>query len=430
LKNPHPNFIPSLTVIEHSFERASVKFENSTITSHPPKLLICKDERWDQQTYNSVDWAAFKTAFYRSPRWKQITYSKLTNGLYNTNTQNHRYYGSPGVYPFCSVQQETITHMLTCQNIQVKENRRLEQTRLITNQKTIGTPTPILESIKHALQFWEDSAGSGIVPSPTRGTLNPFDISLTQAYQAQGKIGWEQFLIGKISTHWRKFYEIYQNTHKKNSSSMLWSSSLIIHLFNYTSSLWRFRNGVLHGHNLKEEKLKKLEKLEEAISTAYQKYNSDPFIISHHLSSIFDKPLQYVLQTDIDYLSSWLRTYTEAVETQLESRCRQSNAAKLLFATRKLPVPSGHSRNTHPTDPPPTGSINASQMLSTDSSSESPTSFNSTPSYQVPRNDSSVYSDYSYDSESVSLSSNQSTSLSFNSKEDSLDDSVWLPIFP
>jgi hypothetical protein len=48
----------------------------------------------------------------------------------------------------------------------------------------------------------------------------------------------------------------------------------------------------------------KLEKLQTEILHAYEAYTVDPFIVSQHLISLFDKPLQYLLESDIDYLAT------------------------------------------------------------------------------------------------------------------------------
>ncbi len=112
---------------------------------------------------------------------------------------------------------------------------------------------------------------------------------------------------------------------------------LYIFLFHYPTapSLWKFRNGVVHGHNVEEEEKKKRESLHTKVTNAYMAYNANKFIVSRHLSTMFDKPLPCILKSDTDYLQCWLHSYDEAIKTQQEFRRRQSDATKIFFKPRK-----------------------------------------------------------------------------------------------
>jgi hypothetical protein len=125
-------------------------------------------------------------------------------------------------------------------------------------------------------------------------------------------------------------------------NQVAWASKLIIYLLEFTDPLWKFRNGVKYGHNLTESHKKQLEGLKQEISRAYSQYTEDPFIISHHQSSLFNKPLKEIILMDLDYLQSWLRTFNEAVFTQQEFHRRQAETAKTFF------IPCSQQRNPTP----------------------------------------------------------------------------------
>lgn len=172
-------------------------------------------------------------------------------------------------------------------------------------------------------------------------------MALPQAFRSQCTIGWEHFLRGRTSIQWEKAYSLTQE--RKDStktSSKTWTSNLIALLLFYTFSLWTLWNGVVHCHNMEEEERKKRERLHNNIINAYMAYNADKFIVSRHLSSLFDKPLEYILKSDSDYLQCWLNTYDEAVKIQQDFRCRQSIAAKNFFKPRKTD-PSQQSKTSH-----------------------------------------------------------------------------------
>jgi hypothetical protein len=121
-----------------------------------------------------------------------------------------------------------------------------------------------------------------------------------------------------------------------------WASYLIQRILEYISSIWTFRNGVIHGHSLAEAQQKIMEGLQKDITTAYEAYQKDPFIVSHQLSSLFHKPLQILLKKDKDSLTCWLRTYEEAVLHQQEFRRCQSEAAKNFFIPKSKQNTSRH----------------------------------------------------------------------------------------
>ncbi len=164
----------------------------------------------------------------------------------------------------------------------------------------------------------------------TIGSVHNIDVVLTQACREQSyEIGWEQFLRGRISSHWGSAYRISQTNPKLYH--VTWAWQLIIYLLNYANTLWKFWNGVLHGHSLAETHRKKLESLHKEITCAYDSYKSDPFIITCHQSSLFSKPFRDVLKKDIDFQQSWLRTYKEAELVQQGIRQKQAKIARTFF---------------------------------------------------------------------------------------------------
>ena len=215
------------------------------------------------------------------------------------------------------------------------EHRKSEQKILFNKLQRIKTPQKIIECIQHGLTKWESLNQESITMSaPTYGSVRPLDIALTQAFRDQTKhIGWEHFLKGRISIHWCKAFHIGSPKSQEDATS--WGAELITHLLMYSSSLWKFRNGILHGHNAAESRLKEQEKIHLAISTAYSAYEQDKFVISRSLSSLFEKPIEYLLKADLDQQQCWLRTYEEGVDTQREFRHRQAEAAKNFFLPKK-----------------------------------------------------------------------------------------------
>jgi len=79
-----------ITVLHHSIP----------ITNGLPQLILAdihyeplakklkKDNHWTDPTFNSIDWPSYHQAIISLSRPRRISISKLSHGLWNTNTQN------------------------------------------------------------------------------------------------------------------------------------------------------------------------------------------------------------------------------------------------------------------------------------------------------------------------------------------------------
>jgi hypothetical protein len=85
--------------------RVSVYHNNELITSglkplvhriyyFPPLIeKLKKDNNWTDPVFYSIDWDSFQSAMNSMGSCEKVSICKLTNRLWNTNSQNHRYYG-------------------------------------------------------------------------------------------------------------------------------------------------------------------------------------------------------------------------------------------------------------------------------------------------------------------------------------------------
>lgn len=107
-------------------------------------------------------------------------------------------------------------------------------------------------------------------------------------------------------------------------------------IWEYSYSLWTFRNGEVHGHTLAEAAARELEETKRGITAAFLEYEKDQFIVPSHIRSLFiSKSLQQRLTLDIDSMHCWLRSFHEAKATQQESLRKYSEAAKSFFQPQR-----------------------------------------------------------------------------------------------
>jgi hypothetical protein len=90
--------------------------------------------------------------------------------------------------------------------------------------------------------------------APSYGSFHPNDISITQAFSEQSRtLGWSSFLRGCISKLWGSaFLKLQRFNASCPSTSIHWMHRVILALLDYSSAIWSFRNGVLHGHTMGE----------------------------------------------------------------------------------------------------------------------------------------------------------------------------------
>jgi hypothetical protein len=101
-----------------------------------------------------------------------------------------------------------------------------------------------------------------------------------------------------------------------------WAKTLIRGLWDYAASLWKYRNGVVHGKTKEDGTKKEFEQLHKSVQAEYAAYAQDKFIISPQFSSLFTKKtLQERIKMDRDSLSCWLRSVA-AAKVHQETFCK------------------------------------------------------------------------------------------------------------
>ncbi len=110
-----------------------------------------------------------------------------------------------------------------------------------------------------------------------------------------------------ISSLWGKAHQQASMQAHKVVNPSTWSSQLIQIALQYSLSLWKYPCNMNYGGTEVFQQKLKLEKLHHAVSSTYQAFAKDKFIISRNLSHIFNCPLERRLKQDHDSLTSYIR---------------------------------------------------------------------------------------------------------------------------
>ena len=96
-------------------------------------------------------------------------------------------------------------------------------------------------------------------------TLNPY----IKLRQSQDKIGWDQFLRGKLAMDWNHLQYRYAYKNAKVEQSENWLPWLIRYMSSQFHTLWISRNKDRHGHDTAAQHQSKLAQAHQDITSLY-----------------------------------------------------------------------------------------------------------------------------------------------------------------
>jgi hypothetical protein len=200
----------------------------------------------------------------------------LIHQLANTNKQNALYYHTSPLCPLCSLDEETIHHVLTCPAQTATSTREEQIQQLCNNLLAIHTPEKVIQAVLHGFTQWIHPTRNP-PQAPTAGSLLGPDILLTTAYYEQfHNLGWYQCCLGRISTKWQQAVAAYYKKERKTLDATYRSSLFIAALWNYTKALWNHRNKIIHGATKEESAQLLLDNLKEAVSQHFHTFSANP----------------------------------------------------------------------------------------------------------------------------------------------------------
>ena len=250
--------------------------------------------------------------------------------------------------PCCNAEDETLAHVFSCGYPEIAEAREEQLSLYQASLQDCCTPEIITETLIHGITTW-CSVDQGVtcrqIPPPALESA-----FLVSAYRIQtSQIGWEAFLHGRVASAWG---EAYKSIHPTATivEVQRWLSDLVRTNLDFSLSLWRLRNGLVHGKDWEASRVQEKKRLQKSISKVFAAYKADPFIVSRKQSTLFDsKTMHQRLQQDRDSLRCWLADVKEAISVQQVDRQGAAEVAQRFFQPRhskyKSPPFSVHSGN-------------------------------------------------------------------------------------
>jgi hypothetical protein len=147
--------------------------------------------------------------------------------------------------PRCLAPNETCDHVLQCMDPRAATTRQEAFSSLSKRMDEIKTAPLILEAILSGLQCWIAADGM-----PT-----DFNADIQAALDHQLKLGWDQFVRGRIVTHWQELQSAHFEELQLRQTGQKWASLLIMAVWDFTWTLWDHRNDVLHNSDVHDQLL-------------------------------------------------------------------------------------------------------------------------------------------------------------------------------
>jgi hypothetical protein len=340
-------------------------YDNSTLTTKLYKTMssslhrknivtrIKQKSQWDDTTFQQVHWDAHEAAFSSLSHSNRVMVAKLQHNLINTNHQNARFYGKSPKCPCFLSHVETLDHLLSCSSEGAAEHRQKAITLLETDLASIKTPVEVISAILHGTTMWVrlQTEADLQVHAQTVGSLRGPDMLLTAAFTEQFQsIGWNQFLLGRLSSRWGRSVQSYLKS-TDPTYPKTWTAQVISFLWKFSRSLWAYRNTIVHGATDQEIAAKIRSTLEDTARSLYRTFQTSPhFILPRHHYLFTSRSMAQRLRLDYDSLSCWIHSVEDAQQALLHHENQQRTYSSRFFAPFYAAGRLRHSMDQDSTD--------------------------------------------------------------------------------
>jgi hypothetical protein len=283
-------------------------------------------EYWTETNYNTVDdqafhtihWEALGKAMASSTLYKRQFIAKHATGHCGVGKMMKRWgFRQNDRCPRCNRSNETALHVLTCQHATAKETWDEELKRF---QEWLGqqkTDPAIISALLTNLRKWRKSGGIF--------GHHYYDKPIRTAIKEQNKIGWDHFMLGRISQQWKTIQgQFYKRLNLKKTGGT-WACELIKEIWRIHWTIWNQRNETLHAtgnHNVLGTKEYEKE-IKKEIQEGYA------FLLPNEKYLLKGITMGTVRKWSANKKDKWLRTvraarYTSCIRHQKTRQSRQN----------------------------------------------------------------------------------------------------------
>ena len=200
-------------------------------------------------------------------------------------------------------------HYMQCKGDQYQTSRKEGWNIFRKSMKKYKKEKSMMQAIYVGLQNYAYNDHDGAVPDMEYLTGRQHEL-LTDAFQAQNEIGWEQFLVGRIALGWKEFYRTtVEDEEFCDGLVTSFSRNLVNSIWKYTMSVWKSHNDINHGND-SQFSIRDKRALRECIYAAYT-------TIREHVSAedawLFREEARSRTEQHVPQMIGWLERVVSSV---------------------------------------------------------------------------------------------------------------------
>ena len=277
----------------------------------------------------SINWEACAVAMSRLPFGKKRWLLKHATGWCGVGQRElMRGNQDHDECPRCGA-SESSTHVVECKGTGADATFDLAVQTLETNMIAIKTAPHIQRAILKRLRQWR-KFGDRALPRFT-----DFDMWGTQhAVKEQDRIGWYQFLLGRLGRRWSDAQQRYLDSLHQRHTGRRWTISLITKAIEVAWDMWEQRNDIKHN-TLHPRRAAAVARIKAQLHLLYRT-GSDGFLPQDKL--LFSKSLPKLLKGSPSEMLQWITSALNATRRAADAKQDKtaSMAAERALMTRWL----------------------------------------------------------------------------------------------
>ena len=165
---------------------------------------------------------------------------------------------------------ENLNHVFQC--LQAASTRKSAWAQFLSTLQKTSTCPLVVETLGYGISHWS----TGSLPQwegPKSGPTDNFRLLVFTTFQEQQSLGWDQRIRGCLSVDWEKANTLYchEQLHQGNlTTHSMWSSNLVLGMWQYGMDQWVGWNEFLYGKTKEDLLAEKTKEVDDQIVIMYQ----------------------------------------------------------------------------------------------------------------------------------------------------------------
>jgi hypothetical protein len=252
----------------------------------------------------SINWEACEEAMGRLPFGRKRWLLKHATGFCGVGRRElTRRNQDHSDCPRCGDINETARHVVECKGTGADLIFELATQKLEAHLTTIDTAPTIITAIMTRIRQWR-KYGDNHLPRLRQRDL----YGSHHATDEQDKIGWCNFLLGRMSKKGSDSQQKYIDSLKRKNSGRRWTSSIIQKALDIAWDMWEQRNNI-NNNSMHPRRAADMEKIKAKLRDLYAKGYLHLLQIDHHL---FSKSVETLQLGEPHLMLQWIHSHTTA----------------------------------------------------------------------------------------------------------------------